>query len=79
MEKFDENIFYKRLKNKKGHKTAQQNAAKIIGFSKYYNFKHTPHPMRKSTFKKFFDRNPPFLKKTSNIDLGMQANLHHKV
>lgn len=56
---FDENIFYKRLKKiKKGHKTAQQNAAKIIGFSKYYNFKHTPHPMRKSTFKKFFDRNP---------------------
>lgn len=57
--KFDENIFYKRLKKiKKGHKTAQQNAAKIIGFRKYYNFKHTPHPMRKSTFKNFFDRNP---------------------
>lgn len=55
---FDENIFYKKFKTtKKGHKAIQQNAAKIVGFNKYYNFKHTPHPLRKSTFATFFKAN----------------------
>jgi hypothetical protein len=53
--KFDENIFYKKFKKKKyGHKTAQQNAAKLAGLEKYYNFRHTPHPLRKSTFENYF-------------------------
>jgi len=52
---FDENIFYKKFKKRKaGHKKAQQNGAKLLGFKKYYNFRHTPHPMRKSTFETFF-------------------------
>lgn len=55
---FDENIFYKKFKKPRtGHKSIQQNAAKLVGFDKYYNFKHTPHPMRKSTFEKFFQAN----------------------
>ena len=57
--KFDKDIFYKKFKKaKKGHKSIQQNAAKLIGFNRYYNFKHTPHPLRKSTFKKYFEANP---------------------
>ena len=57
--KFDENIFYKKFKkSRKGHKSVQQNAAKLAGFNRYYNFKHTPHPLRKSTFKKYFEDNP---------------------
>jgi len=55
---FDENKFFKKRKRKKiGHKTAQQLSAKIAGFNKYYNFKHTPHPLRKSTFESFFKKN----------------------
>ena len=53
--KFDEDIFYKKFKSPKfGHKTAQQKAAKLVGLKKYYNFKHTPHPLRKSTFETYF-------------------------
>ena len=56
--KFDENIWYKKFKKPKyGHKYAQQQAAKFIGFDKYYNFRHTPHPLRKSTFEIFFNNN----------------------
>ena len=44
-------------RSKAGHKMAQQKAAQIAGFNKYYNFRHTPHPLRKSTFKDFFERN----------------------
>jgi hypothetical protein len=56
--KFDKDIFYKKLKKPRvGHKSIQQNAARLIGFNKYYNFKHTPHPLRKSTFKNYFDTN----------------------
>lgn len=56
--KFDENIFYKKFKeHQKGHKYAQQNAAKLLGFKEYYNFKHTPHPIRKSTLQKYFEEN----------------------
>jgi len=50
-------IFKKEKKNKAGHKTAQQKAAKLIGFNKYYNFRHTPHPLRKSTFENYFNAN----------------------
>lgn len=54
--KFPEDIFYKKLKKPRiGHKTAQQMAAKLLGFKQYYNFRHTPHPLRKSTFEKYFN------------------------
>lgn len=57
--KLDKDIFYKKFKKaKKGHKSIQQNAAKLAGFKSYYNFKHTPHPLRKSTFEKYFEANP---------------------
>jgi len=57
--KFDKDILYKKFKKpKKGHKAAQQKAAQLIGFNKYYNFRHTPHPLRKSTFKNYFKANP---------------------
>ncbi|MGB1309012.1 MAG: Stealth CR1 domain-containing protein [Oceanihabitans sp.] len=61
--KFDKDILYKKLKKKKkaGHKSIQQNAAKLLGFNTYYNFKHTPHPLRKSTFEKYFKENPDVL------------------
>ena len=56
--KFDRDIIYKRFKKLRiGHKFAQQKAASIVGFEKYYNFKHTPHPLRKSTFEVFFNTN----------------------
>lgn len=57
--KFEEDIFYKRFKKpkKSGHKKIQQNAAKLVGLDKYYNFKHTPHPLRKSTFENYFKEN----------------------
>ena len=45
------------VKQRTGHKFAQQKAASIVGFKKYYNFKHTPHPLRKSTFETFFNDN----------------------
>lgn len=58
--KFDEDIFFNKFqKPKTGHKSIQQNAAKIVGFSKYFNFKHTPHPLRRSTFENFFKNNEP--------------------
>lgn len=53
--KFDKDIFYKKFKKQRlGHKNAQQKAAQLAGFKKYYNFKHTPHPLRKSTFENYF-------------------------
>lgn len=56
--KFDKDIFYKKFKKRRyGHKTIQQKAAQLIGFKKYYNFKHTPHPLRKSTFENYFRNN----------------------
>ncbi|WP_298497287.1 Stealth CR1 domain-containing protein [uncultured Algibacter sp.] len=56
--KFDKDIFYKKFKKPKtGHKSIQQNAAKLVGFNNYYNFKHTPHPLRKSTFETYFKNN----------------------
>lgn len=64
--KFDEDLFYKKLKNKifnkkkvkrVGHKIAQQKSASVVGFSNYYKFHHTPYPLRKSTFESFFNSN----------------------
>jgi hypothetical protein len=56
--KFDKDIFYKKFKKPRvGHKSIQQNAARLVGFNKYYNFKHTPHPLRKSTFENYFKAN----------------------
>ena len=56
---FDENKFYKKFRTqRKGHKFAQQLAAKLVGFDAYYNFRHTPHPMRISTFETFFKNYP---------------------
>jgi len=60
--KFDNDIFYKKFKKPRvGHKSIQQNAAKLVGFNKYYNFKHTPHPLRKSTFETYFNANEDVL------------------
>ena len=60
--KFDKDIFYKKFKKiRVGHKKAQQKAAQLVGLKKYYNFKHTPHPLRKSTFKTYFNNNPNIL------------------
>ena len=60
--KFDKDIFYKRFKKPRvGHKSIQQNAARLAGFNKYYNFKHTPHPLRKSTFETYFEANEDVL------------------
>jgi hypothetical protein len=56
--KFDKDIYYKKLKKPRvGHKSIQQNAARLLGHDKYYNFKHTPHPLRKSTFENYFNAN----------------------
>ena len=55
---FDRDIFYKKFKKTKAsHKRAQQKAAEMIGMNQYYNFKHTPHPIRKSTFETYFKNN----------------------
>jgi hypothetical protein len=57
--KFPENKFKNKFKKPRiGHKHAQQLGARILGFKKYYNFRHTPHPLRKSTFKNYFDAHP---------------------
>lgn len=58
-EYYHDDLFFKKIKKKQGgHKIAQQYGAKILGFHKYYRFKHTPHPLRKSTFQNYFDKNP---------------------
>lgn len=60
--KFDKDIFYKKFKKPRvGHKSIQQNAARLAGHNKYYNFKHTPHPLRKSTFETYFNDNEDVL------------------
>jgi len=57
-QKFDTDVFYKKFKKARiGHKYAQQKAAQLLGFKNYYNFKHTPHPLRKSTFESYFSNN----------------------
>lgn len=62
--KFNKDILYKRIFSKKlkstkaSHKKAQEKGAQIIGYKKYYKFEHTPDPLRKSTFIKYFKQNP---------------------
>jgi hypothetical protein len=65
--KFDENKLHKRIKKpRKGHRNAQQFTAKIVGISKYFRFRHTPHPVRKSTFQSFYKaHNDLFIKNIS--------------
>lgn len=53
-------IHKKKKKEKGGHKKAQEKGAEILGFKKLYRFKHTPHPMRKSTLANFFNENPEY-------------------
>jgi hypothetical protein len=50
------------------HRFGKQDTAKLLGFDKYYDFHHTPHPIRKSTIKSFFE-------KDSNL---LEDNLKHK-
>ncbi|MBC3847246.1 Stealth CR1 domain-containing protein [Winogradskyella echinorum] len=58
-QQFEADKFYKKEKTEKAsHKAAQEKAAKILGFKKLFRFKHTPHPMRKSTLEAFFNENP---------------------
>ena len=60
---FDNNRLIKKYNKKRiGHKNAQQLAAQIIGFEKYYRFKHTPHPIRKSTLQSYFDEHSQLFK-----------------
>lgn len=64
--KFEEEKLYKKIfapseedKAKPKHKRAQQRAAELVGFKKkFYRFQHIPAPLRKSTFKTFFEENP---------------------
>ncbi|MFY0714857.1 hypothetical protein J1D01_14360 [Seonamhaeicola sp. NFXS20] len=57
-QKLDKDKFLKKFKKQRfGHKYAQQYSAKLAGFDNYYNFKHTPHPFRKSTFEKYLKTN----------------------
>lgn len=61
--KYKEDILIKKLfrsKKKKSvasHIKSQETAGKVLGFKRYYKFHHTPHPLRKSTFKNFFEKN----------------------
>ncbi|SCX89540.1 Stealth protein CR1, conserved region 1 [Nonlabens sp. Hel1_33_55] len=85
---FDENIFYKKFsKQRFGHKYAQQSSAKRAGMSKYYNFRHTPHPLRKSTLANYFSENKNeflenikhrFRKKTQFLPQGLSNHLEIK-
>lgn len=59
-QKFTTPVFFKK-EEKASHKKAQEKAAKILGFNKYFRFKHTPHPIRKSTLVSFFNENPEVL------------------
>ncbi|WP_435254782.1 Stealth CR1 domain-containing protein [Tenacibaculum sp. A30] len=44
------------------HQYAKEYSASIVGFNnKYYNFHHTPYPLRKSTIQFFFNENPDLL------------------
>ena len=54
----EDKLKHKFKKPRVGHKHAQQLGARLLSFKKYYNFRHTPHPLRKSTFKNYFEGNP---------------------
>ncbi|KQC34253.1 hypothetical protein AAU57_13590 [Nonlabens sp. YIK11] len=84
----DENIFYKKFsKQRYGHKYAQQASAKLAGHSRYYNFRHTPHPMRKSTLAEYFSKHQGvflnniqhrFRNKTQVLPQGLSNHLEIK-
>lgn len=52
-----------KAKKRGGHKLAQQKAASILGFKRYFKFHHTPQAFRKSTIETFFKDNANLLKK----------------
>lgn len=64
---FNENIIIKRLfKSKKkklgvSHKKAKEKGAKLAGFDKNFSFHHTPYPLRKSVFEKYYSKNEAVL------------------
>jgi hypothetical protein len=67
--KYDEDILYKKLRKlRQGHKYAQQRAAHLAGHKRYFNFKHTPHPIRRSTLEQYF-------KEHKEVFI---ENIHHK-
>ena len=82
---FEENLIYKKILHflhlkkenpaKAGHKIAQQKAAKIVGFTKYYKFHHTPHPMRKSTFENFSKLHTEY--ELNNIEHKFRSKLQY--
>lgn len=63
--KYEEEKLHKKIfppsekdKAKPKHKRAQQRAAEVVGFKKhFFRFQHIPAPLRKSTFKTFFENN----------------------
>ncbi len=74
--RLDEHIFHKQLINsvlkllgketrdkKYGYKRGQQNAARALGFDKYFKLDHTPAPIRKSSLKNYFESNPDMQEK----------------
>ncbi|RCS27350.1 hypothetical protein DUT90_04355 [Polaribacter sp. WD7] len=62
---FNENLFYKRwfskVSTKATHKKSKEKAAKLVGFPKHFSFHHTPKPLRKSTFEKYYANNKSIL------------------
>lgn len=56
---FAEDKFLSKFKKvRQGHKFGQQLSAKMNGFTEYYRFRHTPHPLRKSTIENYFSIHP---------------------
>jgi hypothetical protein len=49
--------------DKHGYKKSQQNAARLLKFTKYLKINHTPTPMRKSVIKSFLEKNNDILLK----------------
>lgn len=47
-----------------GYKDTLMTASKTLGNrTQYFHFEHTPHPLKKSVFKKFFEENPEIFEK----------------
>lgn len=62
--KFKKDIFYKKIikksktkRKRASHIKAQEKGAKLVGFNKFYKFKHVPYVFRKSTLKDYFKEN----------------------
>ena len=64
---YNENVLIKKIfsskskKNKISHRNAKEKSSKLLGFKRNYTFYHTPHPLRKSTFKNYFEKNQDVL------------------